>query len=268
MRCILRKLCHKLRPRPFGLRSFVTTTEATPTSKPAPFVFTADNFSCPNLPAGLKVVNVPLVEASDDTLASFGARLISGPDEISCENGNFDIVKWPVSGWRKLDPNTGNEAGTTQGPFEVWWKGDMFYGTNLAIASSNNFYLDGLGARPEVASRDSSVASGDGMEIFLWMSDYHPDGGQLFWPESPVPFVVCLGPPSVGDNVTPAAMRAFAIPAGRGVYFGPGTWHNGVYIHRKHSPARFLTRQGRVHGRVSCSWASEFGSLLRVPLVK
>ena len=48
--------------------------------------------------------------------------------------------------------------------------------------------------------------------------------------------------------------------------FHPGTWHNGVYVEQQYSPATFLTRQGRVHARVSASWAEEFGCLLRVPL--
>ena len=69
-----------------------------------------------------------------------------------------------------------------------------------------------------------------------------------------------------GDDIRPEHMRAFAIPAGRGVYLNPGTWHNGVYALPRHCPARFLTRQGRVHARVSASWAAEFGALLRVPL--
>ena len=98
------------------------------------------------------------------------------------------------------------------------------------------------------------------------MSDYHPDGAQLFWPRKPMPFVVALGPGAVGDDVTPADMRAFYVPAGKGVYLNPGTWHNGVYVTPEHSPATFLTRQGRVHGRVSVSWAVEFDTLLRVPL--
>jgi ureidoglycolate lyase/seryl-tRNA synthetase len=98
------------------------------------------------------------------------------------------------------------------------------------------------------------------------MSDYHPDGAQLFFPERKIPFVVCLGKNTCGDDVTPQDMRAFYIPAGKGVYFHPGTWHNGVYIAPEHSPATFMTRQGRVHGRVSASWASEFATLLRVPL--
>ena len=44
------------------------------------------------------------------------------------------------------------------------------------------------------------------------------------------------------------------------------TWHNGVYVHKDHAPAQFLTRQGRVHARVGVSWAQEFKTLLRVPL--
>ena len=90
--------------------------------------------------------------------------------------------------------------------------------------------------------------------------------GQLFWPVEPVPFTVCLGARDHGDDVQPSAMRAFHVPAGRGIYIHPSTWHNGIYVSPSHAPARFLTRQGRVHARVSCSWAAEFGVLLRVPL--
>ena len=79
-------------------------------------------------------------------------RIIHSADQITVENGEFEIVPWPVQGHRPLDPDTGDEAGTTEGPFEVHWHGDFYYGTNLAIASSNYHYLDGLGAIPEKAS--------------------------------------------------------------------------------------------------------------------
>ena len=68
-----------------------------------------------------------------------------------------------------------------------------------------------------------------------------------------------------GQN-RPEDMRAFLVPGGKGVYFQPGTWHNEVYIDKKYSPALFFTRQGKVHARVSVSWASEFGTVLRVPM--
>ncbi|CAJ1462235.1 unnamed protein product [Effrenium voratum] len=106
--------------------------------------------------------------------------------------------------------------------------------------------------------------------IYLWMSDYHPDGGQLFWPRQPIPFTVCLGPAAKGDDIKPEDMRAFHVPAGKGVYIHPGTWHNGIYVAPRHTmgaAARFLTRQGKVHARISVSWAAEFQTLLRLPLV-
>ena len=227
------------------------------------FVFSSGNFQNPNLPSNLAVQDVPLELATAESLRGFG-KIISGPDEISVENGNFEIVPWPHSGWRKLDPDTGDEAGTTEGFFDVQWTGDFFYGKNLAIASSNNVYLDGIGTLPEHASHEEEKAV-DHDCIHLWMSDYHPDGGQLFWSLGGVPFVVCLGPSTTGDDVKPSDMRAFYVPKGKGVYFHPGTWHNGVYVSKKHGPQRFLTRQGRVHGRISASWAAEFETILRVP---
>lgn len=228
------------------------------------FTFTPENFRDPTLPPGLRVRDVPVVDATEATLEGYG-HLISSADERTVEKKNFEIKAWPTTGWRQLDPHTGDEAGTVEGEFAVRWHGDYFFGHNLAIASENNFYLDGLGAPPEVASREEATAS-DRRQIHLWMSDYHPDGAQLFWPLTPTAFTVCLGLASHGDDVRPAHMRAFRVPRGKGVYLHPSTWHNGVYVPPGEAPRTFLTRQGRVHARVSVSWAAEFGELLRVPL--
>ena len=56
-------------------------------------------------------------------------------------------------------------------PIQVRWQGDFFYGTNLAINTTNNKYLDGLATRPEDASATKPAGSGDA--IFLWMSRKH-----------------------------------------------------------------------------------------------
>ena len=80
---------------------------------------------------------------------------------------------------------------------------------------------------------------------------------------------------SIGDDVKPTDMRAFKIPAGKGVYIHPGTWHNGFYVNKRYtlqpyvqgaSALRVLTRQGAVHARVSVSWLNEFSTLLRINL--
>jgi len=228
------------------------------------FVFTEENFRNPSLPAGLNIVDVPLLEATNESLEGYGV-VVDDPEDYTVAKGTFEIVPWPTQGWRKLDPGTGDEGGTTEGDFNLEWKGDYYYGKNLAVSTTNNTYLAGFGTPPEKANKDKATGTGD--EIYLWMSDYHPDGAQLFWTSEKIPFVVCLGKASYGDDITPQDMRAFYVPAGKGVYFHPGTWHNEVYILKEHSPAKFFTRQGKVHARVSVSWAKEFNSICRVKLM-
>ena len=233
------------------------------TAAATPFEFTPENFSKPELPSNLKVLDVPLTLATDESLLGYG-HIVRSKDQFTTEKGNFEITPWPVTGWRPLDPHTGDEAGTVEGDFDVHWEGDYFYGHNLAVATENNFYLDGMGALVEEC--DPQTANGTGKEIYLWMSDYHPDGAQLFWNDKGVPFAVNLALPTIGDGVQPSDMRAFYVPAGCGVYIHPSTWHNGVYTNPKYGKVRFLTRQSKVHARVSVSWAAEFDCLLRVPL--
>lgn len=258
------------------------------------FIFTPENFRRPQLPSHLNVIDVPMrhvtMENHEELLRGYG-HLVKHPNDFRVEDRTFEIVKWPVQGWRQLDPLTGDEAGTTEGPFEVEWKGDFYCGKNLAINTVNNTYLDGLGTRdPEQASELQESSSepnehGDDSDtLFLWMSDYHPDGGQLFFPSLDAsgtqfatngdsdseqgPFFVCLGKSTYGDDIRPEHMCAFRIPAGFGLYIHPGTWHNGIYINRKRGKKTFFTRQGRIHARVSCSWAAEHGQLLRLKLVE
>ena len=183
------------------------------------FVFTEENFRNPELPSGLKIVDVPLVEATEESLKGYGV-IVHDPEDFTVQKRTFEIVPWPTQGRRKLDPGTGDEAGTTEGNFDLEWVGDYYYGKNLAVSTTNNTYLDGLGAVPEHASHTEATATED--EIFLWMSDYHPDGAQLFWTDKKIPFVVSLGKASYGDDITPQDMRAFYVPAGKGVYFHPG----------------------------------------------
>ena len=41
------------------------------------------------------------------------------------------------------------------------WQGDYFFGKNLAVSTSNNYYLDGMATVPELASRDESASGVD-----------------------------------------------------------------------------------------------------------
>ncbi|CAE6914070.1 hypothetical protein R69927_06176 [Paraburkholderia domus] len=65
----------------------------------------------PALPAGLRCVSMPVVDATPTTLDGFG-KLVADPSECSIE-----IVQWPALGTRPIDSGTGDEAGTTEGTF-------------------------------------------------------------------------------------------------------------------------------------------------------
>ena len=90
---------------------------ASPDSKP--FIFTSENFRNPQLRNVSNIVEVPVVDVKENNDLDGYGYLVEDINNFTVESGNFEIVKWPTSGWRKLDPETGDEAGTTEGNFEV-----------------------------------------------------------------------------------------------------------------------------------------------------
>ena len=67
------------------------------------FEFNAENFRDPKLPAGLRVIDIEATPATDESLDGYG-YLVHDPNDFTVEKKTFEIVKWPVSGWRLLDP--------------------------------------------------------------------------------------------------------------------------------------------------------------------
>ncbi|MEM7124432.1 MAG: ureidoglycolate hydrolase, partial [Pseudomonadota bacterium] len=82
----------------------------------------------------LDVVDVPLIEATDDSVKGYG-HLVDQPDDVEIE-----IVRWPQQGWRPVDDGTGDEAGWVEGVFHGSWAGDVLMGTNDAV---NGHYVLG-----------------------------------------------------------------------------------------------------------------------------
>jgi hypothetical protein len=81
----------------------------------------------PDIPAGLRILDVPLVRASPKSLKGYG-EIVRDPDKHRIE-----IVPWPLAGWRKLDAGTGIEGGTTEGVFACEWRGNELLGRNEAV---------------------------------------------------------------------------------------------------------------------------------------
>ena len=193
-----------------------------------------------------------MVNASTETLQNYG-ELVDDYHSYPVE-----IVTWPQKGRRPVDDGTGNEAGTVSGTFNFWWQGDYLYGTNQAV---NDQYLLGWSKNPGEAQKDPEKTV-DHEFVLLWHVNYHPDGGQLFYPLDGLPFVVPLALP--GDDVKPSDFVAFYVDGGKGLYIHPNVWHEGVFPLTE--KASFYDKQGKVHARVSCNIAQEFGVFLSVPL--
>jgi len=204
------------------------------------------DFLNPNLPAGLPTVRMPIVDATDANLEGYG-HLISDPDQCTVE-----IVRWPSQGRRPVDEDTGNKAGTKQGIFVSQWNGDILYGRNEAVSGH---YILAYATDPAEA-REGTF--GDPARMLLWHANYHPDGGQLFFPLDQLPFYVPLALP--GDDITPERFICFRFAGDRGLYIHPGVWHEGVFATR--GTQRFFDKQGAVHARVSVDFAREFNCLL------
>lgn len=199
----------------------------------------------------LRVIDAPLVAASDSNLKGYGYVVDNYED---CE---IEITRWPAQGWRSVDEDTGDEGGTTEGTFHFNWQGDMLYGFNDAV---NDRYLLGWSEYPTDASENT--APPDRTHVYLRHANYHPDGGQLFFPKAKTPFVTPLCLP--GDDVTPEMFVNFYCDGTQGLYIHAGVWHEAIFP--MDEQASFLDKQGKVHARVSCNFDSEFGAYLRAPL--
>ena len=93
--------------------------------------------------------------------------------------------------------------------------------------------------------------------------NYHPDGGQYFFPIEKKPFVVPVALP--GDDLKPENIVVFWSDGSKGIYIHPNIWHEGVFP--VSDSQRFRDRQGRVHARVSCDFGQEFGVYVAIPLI-
>lgn len=210
-------------------------------------VYIFDPAEKPSLP----LFDVPLVEATDDSVREYG-RMVDDPADCDVE-----IVRWPAQGWRPVDEDSGDEGGVTEGIFHGNWRGDVLYGSNEAVGGN---YVLGWSTDPQAASAERQTTPRE--KVLLWHLNYHPDGGQMFFPLDNKPFVVPVALP--GDDLTPDKLIAFRCDGSRGLYIHPGIWHEGIFPVT--DSQRFLDRQGRVHARISCDVGAEFGVYLSVPL--
>ena len=194
---------------------------------------------------------VPVIRATQGSVKGYGS-LVHDPAKF-----DIAITRWPQQGWRPIDQGTGDEGGFVEGTFCCDWKGDVLYGKNDAVSGH---YVLGRSTDPQHAQTMEQTKPRD--QVLLWHMNYHPDGGQLFFPLDKKPFIVPVALP--GDNFSPDKVVAFWCDGSMGLYIHAGIWHEGVFPTKDHQ--RFLDRQGAVHARVSADIGQEFGVYLSCPL--
>ena len=205
--------------------------------------------------SSISKTEIPLIEATNKSLEGYGC-LVDNFDK--CE---IEIVTWPKQGWRSIEEGTGNEGGTTEGPFETWWEKNILYGKNNAVEHNNEYdkegkYLLGYSSVPEDSKNKLIIQ--DPKQIYIWHVNYHPDGGQLFFPEDNKPFISPLALP--GDDIQLSHFKAFYFQGSQGLYIHPNIWHEGVFPTK--GRATFKGKQGKVHARVSIDLLQEFKSYI------
>jgi len=198
------------------------------------------------------VTEIPLLKGTAETLEGYG-RLVAKPEECDIE-----IVQWPAQGWRSIEPGTGDEGGTTEGIFSCDWTGGELHMVNDAVGGD---YIGGWSREP-YATEAESLGAPSPERAFIWHANYHPDGGQLFFPLDQGSFVAPLALP--GDDAQADSFIAFWFDGTQGLYIHPGVWHEGVFPANPNQ--RFFDKQGKVHARVNVDFVKEFGCYLSFPL--
>ncbi len=191
---------------------------------------------------------VPLRPLTAETATGLGTLI------RSIEEAEIEQRRWRPSGTRAV--TSGGYGHTVEGPFEIYWQGEMMFSRNDAVGRS-----DVLGWRvdPEEAREDREPI--DRSRLLVDEVNYHDDGGQAFIAPG-VPTVFLAAPP--GDDVAPADFVALYSDGTHGLNMHAGVWHTAPLPLAER--ATFANRQGSIHATVALWARREWGLLLDVPL--
>ncbi|WP_281558140.1 ureidoglycolate lyase [Thalassomonas sp. RHCl1] len=203
--------------------------------------------------SNIKLHQVPVIPATQANFSPFG-RLVK-----SYDNEQVIIETWPAPGWRKVEQGTGNEGGITEGRFIFERKGGLMLARNHAVDGN---YISGWFADPATASESQTDI--DYSRVLIREANYHPDGGQVFYPADGTPFIALLALP--GDDISPDDFVGFYCDGSFGIQILPNIWHQPIFPLAKN--ANFQGKQGKVHACIACDFVEEFGCYLSLELAQ
>lgn len=198
-----------------------------------------------------EVYTAKIVIATDESLEGLGFLV----DDF--ESVEVEIIQWPQQGFRPVLSGTGTGGGITEGDFEMQWEGEVLKTHNHAVDGK---YITGWSVDPTLASEEKSRQQSN--FLYTFEANYHPDGGQVFFPLDGKPFVALLAPP--GDEIKPKDFIAYYFDGTKGIHINANVWHQPLFP--TESSQVFKDKQGAVHACVACNFVEEFGVYIRVPL--
>ena len=162
--------------------------------------------------SGSETHSVPLIPLSAASAEGLGT-LIRSIDDATIEQR-----PWNPYGSRPV--TSGGHGETIEGPFDIFWKGEMMFSQNNAV---NRRDLLGWRVDPTEASEDREPV--DRAHLLVDEVNYHDDGGQAFIAPG-VPTVYLLAPS--GDDITPDRFVAVYSDGTYGMNMHPGVWHTEI----------------------------------------
>jgi len=208
----------------------------------------------------INIQSVPLITANEESFRAYGRIVKDYEDE------KVIIETWPALGWRQVKKGTGNEGGISEGDFIMYRDGECMVAYNHAV---DGHYITGWFTDPQSAVLQQSLPSESLLnsdteppQIYVREANYHPDGGQVFFPKNKNPFVALLALP--GDDVCPQDFVAFYCDGTFGIQIFPNVWHQPVFP--VDQEGIFKDKQGKVHACVDVDFITEFSTYLAVPL--
>lgn len=206
------------------------------------------------IPKSLDKVGVheaELIIATNETLGDLGFLV----DDF--DKAEVQIVQWPQLGTRPVLAGTGLGGGITEGDFEMHWDGQMLKTHNHAVGGQ---YITGWSCDPTLASENTERQQTE--FLYTFEANYHPDGGQVFYPVDNKPFIALLA--QEGDDIKPEDFKAFYFDGSQGVHINASVWHQPLFPVGQSQV--FKDKQGAVHACIACNFVEEFGVYIKVPL--
>ena len=193
--------------------------------------------------------DVPLILGTEETLQGYGRIVHDFHQE------EVWIEQWPQTGTRPVCPGTGKGGGVAEGDFRFQWQGEFLRADNMAVGDAGIGFITGRLLKDQSFQTSSHVLVRD--------ANYHPDGGQVFYPKTKSPYVMLLA--KAGDDITLEDFVAFYLDGSCGFQIAPNVWHQSPYPIEVEA-MDFLNKQSAVFACVITDTVREFGKYLKVPL--